>query len=161
MNLRLLVPLAAALLLLTGCSAPVADTVSTPSGSQTADAEAQTAEATPEVVVEPLDLTGDWKQSNSNSPESYQTATINGDTIAIDWVNDAESTKAVYWIGSYVAPNEDTESYSWDSQGDVAQMESALLASGDSVKTFTFKDNVLTYELTAMGVTMTVEMSRQ
>jgi hypothetical protein len=154
MNLRLLVPLAATLLLLTGCSAPAADTVSAPS-------ETQTAAVAPEVVVEPLDLNGEWKQSNSNTPESYQTATITGDQIAIDWVNDAESTKAVYWTGSYVAPTEDMESYSWDSQGDVAQMESALLASGDSVKTFTYKDGMLTYELTAMGVTMTVEMNRQ
>jgi hypothetical protein len=123
MNLRLLVPLAATLLLLTGCSTPAADTVSAPS-------ETQTAEATPEVVVEPLDLNGEWKQSNSNSPESYQTATITGDQIAIDWVNDAESTKAVYWIGSYVAPTEDTESYSWDSQGDVALMESGFWPRG-------------------------------
>ena len=40
-------------------------------------------------------------------------------------------------------------------------MENAIMASGDSTKIFTFKDGLLTYELTAMGVTMTVEMSRQ
>jgi hypothetical protein len=153
MKLRLIVPLAATLLLM-GCSAPAADVAPEPS-------ESQAEEASPEVVVEPLDLAGEWKQSNSKSADSYQTATIAGDQITIDWVNDAESTKAVYWIGSYVAPAEDTESYSWDSQGDVAQMESAILASGDSVKTITFDDDLLSYELTAMGVTMTVEMARE
>lgn len=157
MNLRPLVPITIALLLLTGCSAPAPDASTAASDAQ---AEAVTAEPTEEVVVTPLDLAGGWKQTNSNSADAYQTATITGEQITIDWVNDAEATKAVYWIGSYVAPTEDTESYSWDSQGDVAQMETALLASGDSAKTFGYQDGVLTYELTAMGVTMTVEMSR-
>ena len=154
MKHRLLVPFAASLLLLTGCSAPAADTNSGSSASQT--------EGTiEEVVVEPLDLTGEWKQTNSNSADSYQAATITGEQIIVDWVNAADSTTAVFWIGSYVAPTEDTESYSWDSQGDVAQMETAIMASSDPAKAFTFEGGVLTYELTAMGVTMTVEMSRQ
>jgi len=158
MNLRPLVPIAVALLLLTGCSAPASTTETAASDSPSA---AATAEPTEEVIVTPLDLAGEWKQTNSNSADAYQTATITGEQITIDWVNDAEATKSVYWIGTYVAPTEDTESYSWDSQGDVAQMETALLASGDSAKTFTYVDGALTYELTAMGVTMTVEMSRQ
>ena len=112
MNLRPLVPITIALLLLTGCSAPAPDANTAASDSQ---AEAVTAEPTEEVVVTPLDLAGEWKQTNSNSADAYQTATITGEQITIDWVNDAEATKAVYWIGSYIAPTEDTESYSWDS----------------------------------------------
>ncbi|TFC01613.1 hypothetical protein E3O42_09570 [Cryobacterium adonitolivorans] len=158
MNLRPFAPMTVALLLLTGCSAPAPDANTAASDSQP---EAATAEPTEEVLVTPLDLAGEWKQTNSNSTDAYQTATITGEQITVNWVNDAEATKAVYWIGSYAAPTEDTESYSWDSQGDVAQMENAILASGDSAKTFTYKDGVLTYELTAMGVTMTVEMNRQ
>ena len=154
MNRRLLVPLAISLLLLTGCSAPAA-------GSNPGASSLKTEETVEEVVVEPLDLTGEWKQTNSNSEDSYQTATITGEQITVDWVNAADSTKAVFWIGSYVAPTEDTEAHSWDSQGDVAQMETAIMASGDTAKAFTFKGGVLSYELTAMGVTMTVEMSRQ
>ena len=154
MNHRLLVPLAVSLLLLTGCSAPAA-------GTNTGSSSPKTEETVEEVVVEPLDLTGEWKQTNSNSSDSYQVATITGEQITVDWVSEADSTKAVYWIGSYVTPTEDTESHSWDSQGDVAQMETALMASGDTAKAFNFKGDVLSYELTAMGVTMTVEMSRQ
>ncbi|WP_105036872.1 hypothetical protein [Cryobacterium aureum] len=153
MKHRLLVPFAAALLLLTGCSAPAAETKADSSA-------AQTEETVEEVVVVPLDLTGEWKQTNSNSDDSYQAATITGEQITVDWVNGTDSTTAVYWIGSYAAPTEDTESYSWDSQGDVAQMETALLASGDTAKSFTYKDGVLSYELTAMGVTVNVEMTR-
>ena len=157
MNLRPLVPVLLSVFLLAGCSAPATETSTAASDSQS---EAPTAEPTEEVVVTPLDLAGEWKQTNSNSADAYQTATITGEQITIDWVNDAEATRAVYWIGSYVAPTEDTEAYSWDSQGDVAQMETAIMASGDSAKTFTYEDGALTYELTAMGVTMTVEMNR-
>lgn len=47
---------------------------------------------TPEVATPP-DLTGEWVQSNSDSKESYQAATISGDTIEIYWVNtDSESS---------------------------------------------------------------------
>jgi hypothetical protein len=158
MLLRPLALIAVSFLLLTGCSAPATDTDTAASDSQP---EAATAEPTEEVIVTLLDLAGEWKQTNSNSADAYQTATITGDQITIDWVNVSEATKAIYWIGSYVAPTEDTESYSWESQGDVAQMETAILASGDSAKTFTYEGGVLTYELTAMGVTMTVEMNRQ
>jgi len=154
MKHRLLVPFAASLLILTGCSAPAAET---DTGSSASPSE----ESVEEVVVEPLDLTGEWKQTNSNSPDSYQAATITDEQIAIDWVNAADSTEVIYWIGSYAAPIEDTESYSWVSQGDVAQMETALLASGDTEKAFNFEGGVLMYELSAMGVTMTVEMSRE
>ena len=158
MNLRTIVPTVVALLLLTGCSAPAPDTSASTPNTQSKEASA---EPTEEVLVTPLDLAGEWKQTNSNSADAYQTATIAGETITIDWVNDAEASKAVYWIGSYLAPTEDVDSFSWDSQGDVEQMETAIMASGDSTKTFTYEDGVLTYELTAMGVTMTVEMNRQ
>lgn len=154
MKHRLLVPLAASLLLLAGCSAPAADT-------STGASESPTEETIEEVVVEPLDLTGEWKQSNPNSADTYQAATITGEQITIDWVNAADSTKAAYWIGTYVAPTEDTESYSWDSQGDVAQMETALMTSSEPAKPFTYEGGLLTYEVSAMGATVTVEMSRE
>ena len=38
------------------------------------------------------DLTGEWKQKNSKSDDSYQAATISGDTIEIYWVSDNGDT---------------------------------------------------------------------
>lgn len=150
MRTRFLVVSVLAVVLLTGCA-------SGSNGTGTSGEPAET-EAPP---AEPLDLTGEWKQINSNDPESYQQATISGDTISVDWVNDAESTTAIYWIGSYEAPTEDVDSYAWTSAGDIAAMENAILASQSETKDFAFEDGRLTYELTAMGVTMTVEMEKQ
>ncbi len=67
--------------LFTGCS-------STPASSGNGDkTPAKATESkTPEKQIP--DLTGEWKQANSKSKDSYQAATINGDTIEIYWVSD-------------------------------------------------------------------------
>ena len=57
-----------------------------------------------EEKAQPLDLTGEWTQSNKNSEDSYQIATISGETITINWVSNGGDTKSLYWAGSYVAP---------------------------------------------------------
>jgi len=143
--------------LLAGCSTGATTERTTP-GSQNSAPGTTEEEVAP---AEPLDLTGEWKQTNSKSEDSYQAATISGDVIEINWVNEADSGTAIYWVGTYVAPTEDVTEYTWDSANDTSKTENALLASSDPTKTFTFKDGVLSYELTAMGVTMTVEMSKQ
>ena len=143
--------------LLAGCSTGATTEGTTP-GSQNSAPGTTEEEVAP---AEPLDLTGEWKQTNSKSEDSYQAATISGDVIEINWVNEADSGTAIYWVGTYDAPTEDVTEYTWESANDTSKTENALLASSDPTKTFTFKDGVLSYELTAMGVTMTVEMSKQ
>jgi hypothetical protein len=158
MKHRALAPFVIVAFLLTGCSSsPGTSTTESSGGGSTASAPAEE-QAPP---AEPLDLAGDWKQTNSNSADSYQAATIAGDLITVNWVNETDSTTALYWVGTYEAPTDAVETFTWISAGDVAQMETGLLASGDDSKEFTYEDGKLKYELTAMGVTMTVEMERQ
>lgn len=158
MKLKALAPVVIVALLLTGCSSnPETAATESSGGGSTASATAE--EQAP--AAEPLDLTGDWMQTNSNSADSYQAASISGDVITVNWVNKADSTTALYWVGTYEAPTEAVETFTWMSAGDVAQMETGLLASGDDSKEFTYEDGKLKYELTAMGVTMTVEMEKQ
>lgn len=132
MNLRLASAGAAlaVLLLLAGCSSSTGTTTS-PGGEASQPAA--------EEPAQPLDLTGEWTQTNSNSEDSYQEATISGDEIVINWVNEAESTTALYWAGTYEAPTEATETYTWDSVNDTSQTDTAILASGDPTKTFTYE----------------------
>lgn len=107
------------------------------------------------------DLTGEWKQENSNSEDSYQVATISGDTIEINWVSDNGDTKSLYWAGSFEAPTTADEPYSWDSENDHSKTESVLLASGDDTKTMTYEKGVLSYEVSAMGTTTKVKLKKQ
>lgn len=113
-------------------------------------------EAKPE---EPLDLTGTWIQEDAE--DSYQKAVIKDGTIEINWVSEEDETEALYWIGTYVAPTEATEEYTWTSEGDTETMASALLASQDETKEFTYTDGKLTYKASAMGVTTTIKLARE
>lgn len=157
MNRRYLVPVVAAALLLTGCASPAPASEANNASSSSSAPEAT---PTPEAVV-PLDLSGEWKQTNSKSATSYQTATVTADIITIFWVNEEDSMTATYWVGTFPAPTEDTDTYSFTSQGDVEAMSNQLLASQSETKDFAYLDGKLTYELQALGTTMTVEMTRQ
>ena len=124
------------------------------SNSTGADAAAQQEEA-----PQPPDLTGEWVQVNSDSEDSYQTATITEDTITVNW--NAPDTTALYWAGSFEAPNTADEPYSWDSANDTEQTANALLASPDETKTFTYEDGQISYSVSAMGVTTTVKLEKK
>lgn len=107
------------------------------------------------------DLIGEWKQENSKSDDSYQAATITGDTITIYWVSDNGDTKSLYWAGSFDAPTTTNEPYSWDSKNDHSKTENSLLASGDDTKTITYQNGILSYEASAMGTTTVVKLKKQ
>ena len=59
----------------------------------------------------------------------------------------------LYWAGTYAAPTDDTVPYTWESVADKEQTGSALLASTDDSKTFTYEDGELTYSASAFGAT--------
>lgn len=105
---------------------------------------------TPEVATPP-DLTGEWVQSNSDSKESYQAATISGDTIEIYWVNTDSESKSLYWAGTFVAPETADEPYTWESANDKEKTGSALLASSADTKTFTYEKGEISYEASALA----------
>ena len=117
--------------------------------------------SSPEVPAEPADLTGEWKQVNSNSADGWQEATIEGETITIYWVYNSGDTKSLYWAGTYVAPTTIDEPYSWDSENDHSQTDSSLLASGDDTKTITYENGELSYSASALGTTTTVRLEKQ
>ena len=141
--------------LLGGCSSGNAS-------SSSSSASASTEAPQEEVKAEPLNLDGTWKSINSDSPDSWQEAVIDGDTITINWVSDNGDTKSLYWAGTVVEPTDETvdDSYTWDSVNDKEQTSGAMLASGDDTKTFTYDKGELSYEASAMGTTETVRMER-
>ncbi len=142
---------AAILAMLTACGG----TASTDNGSAENTASQKAEEK------QPADLTGDWKQVNSSSDDSYQQATISGDTIEIYWVSDNGDTKSLYWTGSFEAPTTADEPYSWESKNDHDKTDSALMASSDDTKKFTYEKNQISYEASALGTTTTIRLEKQ
>lgn len=108
---------------------------------------------------EPTDLTGTWKSEENDG--SYQEAVITTDRIEINWVSDGGDTKSIYWIGTYEAPTEAVDEYFWTSERNKEETDTALLASTDDTKDFTYKDGVISYEASALGTTKTVELTKE
>lgn len=115
----------------------------------------------PAPTPEPLDLSGEWKQTNSNSSDSYQALYISENGIEAYWVVEDENTTALYWAGTFEPPTDNNEPYSWTSTNDHDRTSGALLASGDDTKTFTYEGGKLTYSVSAFGETVEVEAAKQ
>lgn len=107
---------------------------------------------------EPIDLTGNWAQEGKEFSNGYQAGYISGDRIEIFWMSDEGKTSSLYWSGTYEAPTEVTDEFTWDSKNDTTRTDSALLASGDDQKTFTYKDGKISYEASIMGKTATMTL---
>ena len=120
-------------------------------------AESSQQEITPE--PQPANLTGTWKSTDSDSEDSWMEATITADTIQIDWVT--ADTRSLYWIGTFEAPSEPGD-WSWTSQADKEKMDTALMASQDDTKDFTYTEaDGLSFDASMMSVTKTVKMAKQ
>lgn len=111
----------------------------------------------------PADLIGDWMQTNSESEDSYQTATITANEIRVFMVGNGGDSKSLhwslYWAGTYEAPVK-SGSFVWDSENDTFLTDGSLLGSGASTKTFTFEGDEISYEVTMLGTTTTVRLER-
>lgn len=146
---KLIAPLAlAAALALSGCGGADGPT------TETVESAKSVTEDAPQVP----DLVGSWKQSNPNSEENYQQATITADTITIDWVADGGATTSIYWVGTFEPPTE--ESGSFTSVRDKEATHPALLASTEDSKEFMFDGETITYKVSALGTTTTVELEK-
>ncbi len=105
------------------------------------------------------DLTGTWKSENNNG--SYQEAVITEDSIEINWVMDDGKTKSIYWAGTFTAPTEATDTHEWTSERDKEKTDTALLASTDDSKDFSYSNGKISYEVSTMGTTTTLELTKE
>lgn len=112
-----------------------------------------------EEIQEIPDLCGTWKSPNNEG--SYQEAVITENTIEINWVTDNGNTKAIYWIGSYTAPTEATDTYEWTSVRDKEKTDTAIMASTDDTKVFSYSNGKLSYTVSALGTTTTLELTKE
>jgi hypothetical protein len=146
---KLIAPIAlAAALVLTGCGGTNA--------TATGAADSKPTEKAPQAP----NLTGAWKQSNPASEKSYQQATITADAITVEWVTDGGNTTSIYWVGTFEAPSDSSGPYTWTSQRDAAATKTALLASTDATKEFTYEGDTISYKVSALGTTTTVKLKK-
>lgn len=126
----------------------------------TTTTQSSSANTTTSEAPKSLDLTGTWVEQYPKSTDMVQEAIISGDVITINW-KQSDGTSALYWSGTYQAPTSAATTYEWTSKADTEKLSSAILASQDATKKFSYNDGKLTYEVTAMGVTATAELEKQ
>lgn len=108
----------------------------------------------------PPNLVGEWKEVVDAKADSYHGIYIFDGVIEIYWVSDGGKSRTLYWAGTYEAPTDGQEPYTWESHNDTRRTSAALLASGDSVKEFTYKNGKLSYSADVLGVTAKIEAEK-
>lgn len=111
--------------------------------------------------TDPVSLDGEWKQTNSGSTDSWQAATITGDTIEIDWVAGNGDTRSIYWVGDVAVPADAGRTFTWSSTRDQEKTDSALLASTADTKDFTYDNGEISYSASILGTTSTIRLERE
>lgn len=139
---------------LTGCAGEASNTA----GNGTAMSAESTSMST-EDAPQPIDPTGERKQSNEGSG-SVHVATIVDDSITIYWVTPGEEATSLIWAGSIDQPEDAATGFTGDSVNDTTRTGSALLASSEDTKTFTPDGDTISYEARALGDTWTVELEQ-
>ena len=106
-------------------------------------------------------LTGTWKQTNSESDDSYQEATITDSTIEEYWV--ADDTKGSL-LGRFPLPHPpQPTSLTHGTPATDTESDSSAPSYGQRrcyQDLLTYKDGTLSYGVTAIGVTKTVTMKK-
>lgn len=110
-----------------------------------------------ETKKKPYNLSGEWKQVNGDE-DGWQQATVTDDTIEIYWMS--EDTKALYWSGTYEKPTKYTKVYKWTSTANKEKNESALMASQDGTKEFSYDGKYITYKASALGVEKKMKLEK-
>lgn len=114
------------------------------------NASSDTSAAPESEAVNALDLQGSWIAETQGSGY-YLAGFIKGDLIELHWVSSYDQNGSVYWAGTYDAPTEDTDTYSWESERDEDIMATTAYGSTDETRTFSYADGKLTLEGTATG----------
>lgn len=146
-------------LLLTACgSEPQQEpSVVDPAPQQTQQEQQTPPPVDPQPTVQPVDLSGAWRQVDAVETETYQFALVEDGKIDIYW-NMPDSGVMLYWVGTCQTQTDGTEPFSFDSANDTSRTSGALFASSDATKTLTYKDGRISYSAAFMGLETVVEL---
>lgn len=109
----------------------------------------------------PLDLTGEWVQTNSAAKDRYQAISITEESIDVYWISEREGIYMLYWSGSCKAPTTRKDAYHWKSENNTARTSTSRRGSQAAEKEFSYADGKLTYRVEEGGEPETVEAERR
>ncbi|MBQ9412445.1 MAG: hypothetical protein IJU29_05020 [Oscillospiraceae bacterium] len=108
----------------------------------------------------PPDLTGRWRQvMDGGTPTFYQVAEIEGDRIRTWWHLSEDGSEYLYWIGTFVPPENDAEPYSWVSETRIDEERNSRTRQEKEL-TFTYKNGHINFIEIQGRVRMSVVLER-
>ena len=125
-----------------------------------------TLSACEEEPTEPPDLRGQWRQvlGDDKEPDYYHLASITDDSIEIYYYYSEDGSTNLFWYGSYEAPEDGKEPYTWTSENKLPPIKNPHLfryASRDAARDFTYKKGLLSYTIApSQALRMNVTLER-
>ena len=112
----------------------------------------------PAPAPEPLDLRGSWvMRAKDGSANEFQ-ALVEDDYITVQMSIDGNTM--IFWAGTYEAPKDAVEPYSWNSKNDKNVTGMSLIGSSDDTKEFRYEGGVLSCDITIQGEKAEIELEK-
>ena len=139
-------------------SAAASVEASAEASSATTAAAAEKAEMPAAPTAAPLDLRGLWVLEEGTEGTFLAADIRNDGKIGVFIIAEGDDVPWAYWVGTYEAPDKDTDTYTWVSKS--TYEGTGLLASTDSEKKFTYEKGILKFPMTVEGKTGDIHLIR-
>lgn len=113
-------------------------------------------------MAKPTDLTGKWvlaEGENDSIEDLDLVLNISDDVAQVDIVSG--NARMLCWYGTYEAPTETVDEYSWVSVNDPAMTKDSLFAPEAETTTFRYENGKMYFDLTVFGVAYTFVFERE
>lgn len=112
------------------------------------DGEAQARQA-------PTTMVGEWHQTGENASSFIATITPGSIEIVMET---RDGSSSIYWLGTFNENQDLSKPFEIVSIGDQDAMRSAIFASSEKTKLFSYKDGTLSYKFSMMGTKSVIHL---
>lgn len=123
---------------------------------ETTEEESSEAESE-EIIVDALDLTGQWVTESSDDG-TMMVADIEDGAVSVFYIIADDDIPWTYWVGTYDAPTANEDAWSWTSTS--TYTGNGLMASGDDTKEFSYKNGTLSFNWYIQDEKYQIDMTR-
>lgn len=123
---------------------------------ETTEEESSEAESE-EIIVDALDLTGQWVTESSDDG-TMMVADIEDGAVSVFYIIADDDIPWTYWVGTYDAPTANEDEWSWTSTS--TYTGNGLMASGDDTKEFSYKNGTLSFNWYIQDEKYQIDMTR-
>lgn len=107
----------------------------------------------------PSSLIGDWHQTNGSETGTGFTAEISAGGIQINYPT-RDGSGGIFWLGTFDGTKKSAGSFKVQSKPDPDGMANNLLASNEKIKTFSYKDGVISFDFSILKMHTTIHMTK-